>query len=101
MGAIERNGLEDRTRFIQRMIRGLGRDAAEWDPEDLTKLYRLEIEIGSARAQIVHAMRENGTTDKQIGDALGITQQAVSKRWPGGGRYVGAAGRYRKPREAD
>lgn len=79
------------------MINALGRDPSEWDLDDLDALVVLQHEISAARDRAVYALREHGTTDRQIGEKLGITQQAVSKRWPGGGRYVGAAGRYRRP----
>jgi hypothetical protein len=81
------------------MIRALPRNPAEWDPDQLYLLDHLADDIAYARTQAILGMREHGTTDKQIADALGISQQAVSKRWPGGGRYVGAAGRYRQSGE--
>lgn len=90
--------LQDRVDGALRQIKALGRFPAEWEPNDLRQLLRLETVIGEVRKSVVYGMRENGVTDRQIADALGITQQAVSKRWPGGGRYVGAAGRYRKPK---
>lgn len=96
MSATTSRTLEDRMAGIKRMIRALDRDLAEWEPDDLIILADLEAELRRVRGAAVLGMREHGITDKQIGDALNITQQAVSKRWPGGGRYVGAAGRYRK-----
>jgi len=89
--------LEDHAGGIVRYIRALGRNPSEWDPEDLILIRKIRGELDKLEAGAVFGMREHGVTDKQIGEALGITQQAVSKRWPGGGRYVGAAGRYRKP----
>lgn len=82
---------------IVRYIRALGRNAQEWDPADLVALARIEQEIGRVRDQAVRAMQDAGITNGQIAAALGVTPQYVSKRWPGGGRYVGAAGRYRSP----
>lgn len=99
MSATTSRTLEDRMAGIKRMIRALDRDLAEWEPDDLIILADLESELQRVRGAAVLGMREHGVTDRQIGDALNITQQAVSKRWPGGGRYVGAAGRYRQPRE--
>lgn len=95
MEAKTQRTLQDRADAIARMIRALARDPAEWDVDDLRHLDRLEAAITAARSAAVFGMREHGATDRQIGEALGISQQAVSKRWPGGGRYVGAAGRYR------
>jgi DNA-binding NarL/FixJ family response regulator len=87
--------LYNRASGICRMIAALGQDPTEWEPMDLEKLSLMEEMIAKVREKAVIGMRESGVTDKQIGEALGITQQAVSKRWPGGGRYVGVAGRYR------
>lgn len=91
--------LADRMGAVSRMIAAMSRDTTEWDVADLPRLDRITGEIAMLRAIAVYGLRDRGFTDGQIGQALGITQQAVSKRWPGGGRYVGAAGRYRKPKE--
>jgi FixJ family two-component response regulator len=88
--------LDDKLGGARRFVTALGKDPSEWDAEYLPKLDELEQLVRDIRATVIYGMREQGTTDKQIAQALGITQQAVSKRWPGGGRYVGAAGRYRK-----
>jgi hypothetical protein len=85
----------DRAEGIGRMIRSLARHTEEWDPSDLHKLRHLEDDIAEVRAKVITGLRDSGSTDTEIGEALGITRAAVSKRWPGGGRYVGAAGRYR------
>lgn len=79
------------------MVSALANDPSEWDTTDLPVLTAIEIKVASVRDRVIEGLREQGVTDKQIGEALGVTQQAVSKRWPGGGRYVGAAGRYRTP----
>lgn len=95
MGAITTRTLDDRLGGIARFVRALDRNPEEWEPEHLLALRQIEAAIETVRSTAIYGMREHGVTDKQIGEALGITQQAVSKRWPGGGRYVGAAGRYR------
>lgn len=85
----------NRSAGVCRQINALARDPAEWDPNDLHLLTCIEAAVATARERIIYGLRDHGATDKQIGEAMGVTQQAVSKRWPGGGRYVGAAGRYR------
>ena len=87
--------LDDKLGGARRFIRALAKDPIEWDPEYLPALDELEQLVREVRTAAVLGMREHGTTDAQIAKALGISQQAVSKRWPGGGRFVGAAGRYR------
>ena len=78
-----------------RIVRSLGRRICQEDPADLLYLVELEQAARSALDAAVLAQRERGATDGQIAEALGVSRQAVSKRWPGGGRYRGAAGRYR------
>lgn len=95
MGATTQRSLDDRLGGVRRFVQALGRNPEEWEPEHLAELRRIELDVAHVRTQVVYGMREHSYTDKQIGEALGITQQAVSKRWPGGGRFVGAAGRYR------
>jgi hypothetical protein len=75
----------------------LGNRTEEWEPADLEDFRKLHQSWLAVQDKAVAGLRSSGYTDGQIGQALGITQQAVSKRWPGGGRYVGAAGRYRTP----
>ena len=89
--------LDDRLGGVARFVRALDRTPDEWEPEHLTQLDHLEQLVREVRSNVVYGMREHGVTDSQIAQALGITQQAVSKRWPGGGKYQGAAGRYRTP----
>ena len=77
------------------MVAALIRRVAAEDPESLLYLAELREQLDAGMAMAVPAMRENGATDDEIARVFGVTRQAVSKRWPGGGRYVGAAGRYR------
>lgn len=96
MGHTTHRTLQDRASAVQRMIRALARDTSEWDVEDLKIIGRLQAELIATRQVVVYGLRDHGANDREIGEALGITQQAVSKRWPGDRRYVGAAGRYRR-----
>lgn len=73
----------------------LGERSEEWEPDDLADFATLHTIWQGVQGQAVRGLRNSGYTDHQIGMALGITQQAVSKRWPGDGRFIGAAGRYR------
>lgn len=97
MGWPTKGTLDDKLGGARRFVKALAKDPTEWEPEYLPKLDELEQLVRDVRTQAIRGMREHGVSDTQIAEALGITQQAVSKRWPGGGRYVGAAGRYRTP----
>jgi len=88
--------LSNRLGGIRRFIAALDRDPSEWEPTDLRTLAVIENLIVRARTNIIYGLRDRGYTDRDIAEALGITRQAVSKRWPGGGRFVGAAGIYRQ-----
>lgn len=90
--------LDDRYGGVKRQLRSiLSAIGHEEDPQELSKILELQRILEDGLAQAVRDMRDHGATDGAIADALGVTRAAVSKRWPGGGRYVGAAGRYRKP----
>lgn len=89
----------DRIAAVKRMIRALGRDPSEWDVGDLAWLRSIHSVVEDATSRAVSALRDNGITDEEIAGVLCVSRQAVSKKWPGGGRYVGAAGRYRTPRD--
>lgn len=96
MSTTQTRTLADRAGAIIRQVNALVREPSEWDTADLVLLAQLDTAIARARDTAVLGLRECGYNDREIGEALGVTQQAVSKRWPGGGRYVGAAGRYRQ-----
>lgn len=65
-----------------RMIAAVGKRLALDDPDSLYLLKQLEGEIAKATALAVEGMRANAHTDKAIGEALGMTRQAVQQRWP-------------------
>jgi hypothetical protein len=65
--------LADRCAAIRRMINSLSKDTAEWEPSDLHYLIELEEGVITARTRIVHGLRDQGYTDRQIGMVLGIS----------------------------
>jgi len=64
-----------------RIVRVIGRRLADGDPEELTVLRELDWEVSHAWAAAVAGMRAAGFSDGDIGEALGVTKQAVQKRW--------------------
>lgn len=78
----------------ERMIRAVGERVAMEDPEGILWLSRLSQACDQAAARAVEGLREGGHTDKDIGEALGMTRQAVQQRWPRTTRVVGAGARY-------
>jgi hypothetical protein len=51
---------------------------------ELVLLGRRQAEIRCELDDLVARLRAAGTTDTAMAQALGVTQQAVSKRWPRG-----------------
>lgn len=72
----------DVTAAVARLIRSLGNRIATEDPEALAHLRELQTVLRDAWATAVAGIRDSGATDSTIGDALGITRQAVEQRWP-------------------
>lgn len=80
----------------RRMIGAVGLRVAGEDPQDLTLLVGLRAHVDLALQCAVDGQRAKGVTDVAIGEALGMTRQAVQQRWPrppgsptgGGARYV-------------
>jgi CRP-like cAMP-binding protein len=66
--------------------------------EEFAFFVELEQDLHQAMAHAVERMRQNGVTDAEIAAMLGVSRQAVSKRWPGGGRRLGPAARFRRER---
>src|SRR5438045_749959 len=80
---------------IRRLTRKLGERIGNGETygdgtEERIFFLELEEELHRLQAQAIAALRQNGTTDGQIAQWLGVTRQAVSKRWPGHGQYKGA-----------
>jgi hypothetical protein len=63
-----------------RFIRAVGRRCADGDPEAVVHLRRLRAALEAAEADAILGWHEQGITDRRIGEALGVTQQAVNYR---------------------
>jgi len=72
----------DVVKATRRLILAVGKRVAVEDPDDLRFLSQLEHGLDQAWGLAVAGLRRSGYTDGQIGDQLGITKQAVQKRWP-------------------
>lgn len=79
---------------VGRMIRALGKRVAQEDPADLMLILGLVRDMDQAMGVAVEGLRQGGHTDKDIGEALGMTRQAVQQRWPRTERQVGAGARF-------
>lgn len=65
-----------------RLVRALGRRLAEDDPPNGVPLLRaLDRELDVAWERAVAGWRASGFTDREIGEALGVTKQAVVQRF--------------------
>lgn len=64
------------------MIRALGQRCADDDPDTLILLREIEAELEQAWRVAVEGMRAAGHSDRVIAGELGVTRQAVEKRWP-------------------
>lgn len=67
---------------VCRIIESIGKRIATEDPDSLLLLGDLERELRQAWATAVAGMRQTGFTDREIGENLGTTRQAVEQRWP-------------------
>jgi hypothetical protein len=73
---------DDIAEAIGRMIAALGRRCAAGDPDTAQLLRYLHRELQEAFDAGVAGWRAAGFSDAQIGRELGVTKQAVQKRWP-------------------
>ena len=67
---------------IRRLVRAMGKRIAEEDPESLLLLRELDQEVRRAWQVAIEGIRCSGATDREIGEVLGTTRQAVEQRWP-------------------
>ena len=68
--------------MLRRMIRAAARRVGRADAEELAELLSIRDEMDEMIAKAVSGLRSDGYTDGSIAEALGVTRQAVSKRWP-------------------
>lgn len=73
---------EDLVGGVIRLVRALGRRFAVGDPDTARYLSLIRDELEDAYARAVAGWRTMGFSDSQIGRELGVTKQAVAKRWP-------------------
>jgi hypothetical protein len=66
----------------RRLVRVVGERIATEDPADLRLLFDLERDLRHAWSTAVSGIRSAGFTDREIGEVLGTTRQAVEQRWP-------------------
>lgn len=66
---------------VARMIRAAGRRVAHEDPEQLAALAQLHQEVDEALMVAVAGQRASGIWWSSIGEALGVSKQAVIQRW--------------------
>jgi hypothetical protein len=63
--------------MVGRMIDAAGRTAAGYDPDQLARLAGLHDRIDAAMVVAIAGQRAAGVTWSSIGEALGVTKQAV------------------------
>lgn len=71
----------DYMRDMARMIAAAGRRASRADPDMLAALLALHEAVDAAALVAVAGQRATGITWESIGEALGVTRQAVIMRW--------------------
>lgn len=63
--------------MIGRLIVAAGRRVAGYDPDQLARLVALHRTLDAATVEAVAGMRASGVTWRAIGEALGVTKEAV------------------------
>lgn len=67
---------------LTRQLRALGRRLAAGDPEDLRVIRILQEELAQAERLGVTGLRAQGHSDRDLAEPLGISRQAIQKRFP-------------------
>jgi hypothetical protein len=60
----------------------MGKRIASEDPESLLLLRDLEDDVRQSWRVAIEGMRHSGFTDREIGEVLGTTRQAIEQKWP-------------------
>jgi hypothetical protein len=66
---------------VCRLVRAVGRRVADENPEDIAQVSAIADALDEAFATAVAGLRRR-YSDRLIGEALGVTRQAVEQRWP-------------------
>jgi hypothetical protein len=72
---------------ICRFVAALGKRVATEDVDSLRLLRELDRAVERTWATAVAGLRTTGYSDREIGEQLGITRQAVQQRWPWTGEH--------------
>jgi hypothetical protein len=70
-------------KFVNRMLRAFGRRAAAEDPWVIRDMLDARAELDKSIQAAVTALHKAGYSWAQIGAEIGMTRQAVHKRWGG------------------
>lgn len=74
--------LDEYAAMVTRMIRALGRRAADSDATALEHLAAVQAEMDACMQTAVDGMRATyGVSWAEVGDALGVTRQAAQQRY--------------------
>jgi hypothetical protein len=66
---------------VIRLLRALGRRLASEDAE-LEQLRRIQSALDAAWLEAINGLRSHGMSDSEIGRELGVTKQAIQRRFP-------------------
>jgi hypothetical protein len=72
----------DVTAAVRRLVCALGKRIATEDPEALELLLALDDDLREAWRVAITGLRGSGFLDREIGEVLGCSRQAVEQRWP-------------------
>lgn len=72
---------DDYLAMLRRFLRNAGEKVGTGDPEQIADLLALKDEIDKAAAIAIARQRRTGITWVSIGEALGVTKEAVIMKW--------------------